>query len=332
MSKRPLLYLCGNNELRLRLYFANCFAESYNFLESKDTPFLIEIMEKLKYRYFDIHNIDSEFIYMHILLRVCLARENQKFIYTCREKKIEIEPLLLKKINQYFPHITNFNLKNIEILFKEELYVWDSEEEEELISELIEKQVMEFLDRMKIHNSEDMYIGMSQIIINMYLVCKFYDFKPVKLFNRDKYFAHYYKKYNNKVYNVLKNMFAELSQKTGVNISNLLDSIVYWICVFYPEFHYFQFQKRVLVVSDLGIIHCKMIENHIEKRFNTQEEFVKVESICYEHIQEVDFNQYDLIITTLPLFKETKTKCIIVNDNINYEVLYQIKKIIFKNN
>lgn len=326
-------YLTSDNELRLRMFFANFFAEKSTFHDSAKKELLIDMMKDLNYKpMLDASNLDSEFIYLHTLLETSLSRENQNFLFQCKQKEVTIKPRLLNRINKFYPRITIDNIKNISVLFNEKLYVWDSKEEEDKITQLIKIQVMNFLDKMSIHKKEDMFNGISQIIINLYLACKVYDFKPATLFNRDRYFAINYKKYNTQVYGLLEDMFISISEKTGVDLSNLHESIVYWICIYNPDFHYYQFQKKILIVSDLGFTHCEMIKSHLEKRFNTDEAFIEVNCTNYGYVDAIDENKYDLIITTLPLVKKLKTKCIIINDDIDYEVLYHIEKVLYENN
>lgn len=330
--KKGKYYISSDNELKLRMLFAGLTLELYDFEPLERQKLLSEVLVELNFISLDADNMDLEFVYMHIFLEVSLNRENQNFVYPCRPETVDFNPKLLKRINKLHPNITMDNIKNISILFNEGLYRWDSKTEEENITQLIEYQIKDFFSKMNIQDNEMMGNGMIEIIKNLYQISKIFDFKPTSLFNRNRYFAKNYQKHNQRTYRFLEEMFMELSRQSSANLNNLLSDIIYWICIYNPEFYYYQSQKKILVVSDLGHSHCQMIKRHLLKRFNTDEAFVEVDCISYEQIQTINENTYDLVITTLPLFKETTSKCIIVNDDINYEVLYEIEKAIYENN
>lgn len=335
-------YISSENEMKLRIFLTNFLIEKYeydDFLSSEEGRILVEIVEKTdRHGLLDSNNIDSEFIYFLNLLKVSLIRENQNFLYGgemkggAKDIEMNINMSLIFKIKKLYPNLTLDNLKRLDLFFNKDLYAWESEEEEARVGVLVEELVKEFFKRLQLEQDEEMCGNMIFIIHKIFPACRLFDFEPSPLFNRERYFVNSYKKYNKKAYSIMEELFSDLSQKTKVNASNLLNSFIFWLCTYCPEFMSYKPKKKMLIISDSGASHYNMIKNQIERRFNCERKYVYTECISYENRKEKLNEEYDLIVTTFPLFKETESKTLIITDNIDYKILYQIEELIYENN
>lgn len=332
---RQPFYVTAEDERWVRFFYANYYCEAHGI---QDWPFPLDfqnincvVMRIMSD--FDINLSDRQINRMSYLLAVTLFRIKNSFmldedLLVDEERKLEqiirssqktIKELLAELGMQKLP--LNWEKEICRTLFHQ-YYGWDNWEEERRIKNSLAASLKNISEKADIPLPIDDLDTMVDELTNIYTRKKIYPYFMYNLYDEYQYIANdlftTYPEFSQMVFNELQLLEKNTSFLWYSSYRHQVAYIMflYWTdLVFLLELK--KVKVRIVVVSDLGASHAKLLADLIDVSFRSKAEIeVNRQSLLFATQEEIDeLNQYDIIVANnaLPIFTEDK---LVVMENL----------------
>ncbi len=333
--------LVSKDEQYLR-HFLACFAfEMYSldmleFHVGFNWKLLEEAVRRILRRYTPSQPADGcpamdeiSVLYHKMFYLVSLLRESQGFSVSSRyDKGDELSGEQLSYFLSSFPSLSESNLNPIHEYIALCHRGWESAGEETLIR----REAAAFFDRLFEavggRPEEGVLRRLKHILCVSYLNAKYRTYSTSELFDRIYYFSVNVRKYNAPVYRIIEDGLRAFSEGIGVDMSERLPDLLFWICLEHPELTHYTPTKTALVISDFGMQHAEFLAVAISSFFNKGEKpSVNLRAVRYQDALDPSISgQCDIIITTIPSLPVSHPNILLINDYLTHDNLCDIYK------
>lgn len=341
---------CSKNEIALRYFFSNFFAEKYGY---NDWPFALDrneitnhikdVASYIQNKYFkndDYYILDSQqILHLAMLIAVCAIRIKQGHHFEASKEQHqseEIPHLFYEQAKHIFrPIFDTISLEDYEEIYYSIFAfttAWNNEEEFAHINHEIAKFIQNIADESHIPISKTEMTRIRYMMLNKYSSYKVFSYEEELIFNRDDFIGHLIFENYPDLFQFLVNDLDQLAKKTSYPWLKDMAEIIFNMIVKWPALTQLFSQNypklKAILISDLGGDHQEYLKRTINHIFSN---YLDIEGYPYDvfHLKERMQSlkeQYDLIILSFnydEILGEEKTLSInpILNDldfkNIN---------------
>lgn len=265
---------------------------------------------------------------------VSLLRENQGCcLSSSYDITGEITEEELARMQKLFPRISAENLKPIHKFIHDQFHGWTSEDERALVTREAAAFWKEIFREIQPLPDTNVVRKLNMVLYSMYFTAKHRPGKTSELFDRVHYFAQSMKKHQKPLYRLVEKNLAVFSKKVGLDLSDRLPDVLFWMFLAFPDFGDFAPQKTAVVVSDFGFRHAEFLAAYISRFFNSDDKPPALMAIpvpVYGEARLPDSLEYDFVITTIPGVSAKGKKAILVNDFPTRENMCEIYKMLME--
>lgn len=332
---RQRFYVTATDERWVRFFYANYFCEAHGI---QDWPFPLDfqnincfVMRIMSD--FDINLSDRQINRMSYLLAVTLFRMKHGFMLDDNllvDEERQLEQIIhasQRTIEQLFAELgltelpPNWEKEICRTMFHQ-YYGWDNWEEERRIKNNLAVSLKSLSEKAEIALRADDLDTMVEELTSIYTRKKIYPYFMYNLYDEYQYIANdlftAYPQFSNMVFAELKRLEKSTSFLWYSSHRHQVAYIMflYWTdLVFLLELK--KVKVRIIVVSDLGANHAKLLADLIHVSFYSKAKIeVNRQSLLFATQEEIDeLNQYDIIVANnaLPIFAEDK---LVVMENL----------------
>lgn len=333
LLKKPC-NISGDNEAYVRFFYANYFFEKCGMME---WPFAIE--KKLVFNYVKqvltdrniFTNDESKIMYFCYLVSVSLVRISQNFLLTTDtlpEDDCSTKQEILEQNNYLDPMLAVYAIGKNESVMKDLSFfsffyegIWDSDEEKHIVEQEIHTLIKSVRDAFDIKLTHlDLYTIETNLAY-LYTHRKVYPFADFILFDKFLYngkaIRHNYPDLAHVVYQSLK----KIQKNTKFPwYSDYRDEVLYLLMTKWQDMPNIldnrKEKARLLVLSDLGIDHERLLVKLIKKNFDSKIHISSYTNsvIFLDETSETDFQHYDILVTTFIANTLPEEKIVVVDD------------------
>lgn len=334
--------LVGENEQHVREFCTGFLLELYGFglaadRMTADIPHVGAIVGNILTNNLDpvevgmVMHDEIAIAYYIAFYLVSLMRERQGYdITSSYEVERELTAENLDYLATRSPSITNENLRPIHEFIAAQYRGWDSPEEKELVSREAQCFLARVFENVELSPSDETFARLHFLIRSAYLKAKARPYPTSTLFDRIHYFCTSVKKNNAFLYDLVNENIVSFSRNVGFDISSQSETVLFWMCLMFPQMANFIPEKRGLVVSDFGIQHAEFLADRLSSFFNEDGRLVLgVETTGpAEASSLLEAGGFDVVVSTMPNLPTERSKLVLVNDYPEHDDLCRIYRIL----
>lgn len=351
LSSRGMVIQCSNNRYQL-------LGDNEQYLRSFCASFMLEL-HRLDLKKYDIaldlgviYDLTSSVLLNNLEPRECamllgddvattyrlmfyiisLVREDQGYtIISSYPVEEEVKAQHLTRLQAHFPHIQKDNLRPIHQYLFNQHNGWDSDEEKALVTSETEAFLQRVFSAIPAPPDEATWDMMRFNVKSLYLSAKFYPFKTSTLFDRIYYFSLSLQRSNPSLYQVVEENWTLFSQNVKHATASKTASVLFWMCLTYPQMSQFTQQKRALLIADFGGRHAMFLKKMLSDFFNKENaDFLQIDIAQYPDAStSSSIDDYDILITTIPNPPISHRNVFLINDYPAYKDFCEIGKALF---
>ena len=328
----------GDNEQYLRDFSASFLLELYGLdLEKYDLSLDLTVIGNLILSVFSNNLEPREFawmseddisiVYNMVFYLVSLVREEQGYtVISDYPVEEEINAYHLECLQEYFPHITEDNLRPIHQYIFNQHNGWDSDAEKALVVREAEAFFQRLFSNVLVFPDKDTQYVMNFVLRSLYLNVKLRPFETSELFDRVYYFSLSLKRTSLFLYEAVQEGLDIFSKNVKLDLLSRTPDVLFWLCLACPALYQFANPKTALLIDDFGKSHAKFLVKVLSDFFNNKT-LVKIDIAAYPDVlTSTEIESYDILITTISDLPVSHNNVIFINDYPSWNNLFEINK------
>lgn len=316
ISKKDKLYYWNDlmhDEIRIRIQLTRLIWEQTR-LEGLISEIPLEILQDFATESLNksikLNNVQHRFLTLFVY--VSYLREKQGFQYITPNKYKTVKHPIQDWMSDDIYHHFYASIQD----FLNDIY------ETTIHNTVIGKIVNDFMRNMENSFKQD---EMDILVDNLHLQIQYfvnYPYLGEKIFHREKLFGYRYAQQNPSFFKEILQHFQSFKAFTSVDLSDYVYEIIFHTAMLYPQ-HTIYHSRKILILSDYGENHAEILKKKVQQHFpNIKVQTMKVENYWRE--VSVDFEAFDLIVSTLPYPDKRLQNWVLVGDVLSDRDLSKI--------
>ncbi|MGX7244904.1 helix-turn-helix domain-containing protein [Enterococcus quebecensis] len=345
MSRSPY-FVHGKDERQIRYFFTCYFIEVYGI---RDWPFhldkelIFQLANKINEK-FELELNDSQAVHLAYSIAVTIIRERQGFLIQSRKDPINRFVKKTIEIREFKADIEEI-AEPLKVVLPDDWYEdfcysifwwdfgWDNEQEKANIIHQAEELVSTIQNALSISISDQSRVSIVRLIEYIYAKHKMFPYKKFMVYDRYLYSSKAIKQ-NFIVFTAVVNKALEvLEAKMKFPWRSMyLDGILHEMAIRWENLSRITDEMRhqlsVLVLSDLGREHAKLLSSILKENFQNKITLSIQDNHFYEQPKNIFTQRYDLYVSNYAVEAVDEKVNMIVEDIPSFKNLTDLRRYI----
>lgn len=331
----------SSNELNVRYFFSNFFAEKYGYMEWSFPFNRIHIINALKEingyiqkqlkdsQYLDLDS--NQIMHAGMLVAVSLIRISQgEYCQRFRNPfNFDLDDEIAHEFHDRYkdigaPLIDELSFEQFQDIIYSVfafLITWKSDEEFNHINDCIMNFLNRVIAKWKLNISSEEFNRIRCLMLNMYSSYRLFPHDTRILYNQPRFIGNLIQESYPQLYEEFRDQLTTLSVETNFPWNRGTAEILFWVIVKWPEITQLLYERytkaKILIVSDQGAGHQRYVAKSLNHIFDDFAKTYECDSDIFELDKRIHTlkDKYDLIVVTFDYVSSEKNVPHVLNIN-----------------